>query len=439
MASIIDWPNPDRRDGAILVVSALLFLFPLVSAGGYSSSIYNSVVLVSLFFCWSNTHLTVWEKWLSIGMVLVFLTATVSLFESQSLYEGYKALGKPAHFLFFIPAYLFIRRQAKLPLVALLSGFVLASLVFVVIGYFQRYHSPVDAGLHLRDGVPRAQGSINPIMFGQLSVVFAFLQIAVLIVFRHQAKIWLLVFPIISAFIAAYFSGTRGALSYIPIATLLLIWVYKASLGRAFTLSILGVFLFGLAIIVVTENPLSKMFITGINELMEPPPDPYAHRSWGSRVEMWRNSFEIFSNHPFIGTGLGDFHDDMKALVDSGFSRSKDPFLYAHHSHSIYFQALAMTGGLGLLALVFGGFLIPALFFHFGWRQADNQWRRFAALGGILTVFAYAWFGITEAWTSSHGGTSGYLLLLIVFLSAVGPPDAGSVVRTPPGTPSTLR
>jgi len=244
---------------------------------------------------------------------------------------------------------------------------------------------------------------------------------------------------ILLTFIAAYFSGTRGALSYIPIATLLLIWVYKASLGRAFTLSILGVFLFGLAIIVVTENPLSKMFITGINELMEPPPDPYAHRSWGSRVEMWRNSFEIFSNHPFIGTGLGDFHDDMKALVDSGFSRSKDPFLYAHHSHSIYFQALAMTGGLGLLALVFGGFLIPALFFHFGWRQADNQWRRFAALGGILTVFAYAWFGITEAWTSSHGGTSGYLLLLIVFLSAVGPPDAGSVVRTPPGTPSTLR
>ena len=134
-------------------------------------------------------HLTKWEKWLSIGMVLVFITAALSLFESENLDAGLKILGKPGHFLFFIPAYIFIRRQAMLPLFALLSGLVIASLVFAVISYLQRYHSPVDAGLHLRDGIPRAQGWINPIMFGQLSVLFAFLQIAALIVFRHQVKI----------------------------------------------------------------------------------------------------------------------------------------------------------------------------------------------------------------------------------------------------------
>jgi O-antigen ligase len=412
-----------------LAILALFFLFPLLSMAGYATGAFKSVVLIALFFCWYKRPLTDWEKRLFAGMTVVVVTAGLSLFGSQDLYGGVKELGKIGHFLFFIPAYLLLRQRSILPLQALVGGVIVASLVFAVTSYIQRYYTPIDIADHLREGIPRAQGGINPIPFGHLAALFVFLQVSAWICFWRTPRVWLLAIPISCSLFIVYASGTRGAFPFIPVAALFLVFAYRAKLGRTLVFSILSALLFGMVVISITQNPVSQMVSSGINGIIEAQQNSNAHTAWGARVEMWRNSLLVFSQHPLLGTGLGDYSEDMKAIVESGFSHSKDSILYFNHSHSIYFQALAMTGGVGLIALVIGIFAVPAYFFHTAFRRADSPWMRFAALGGAMTIISFAMYGVTGAWTSSHGDTSGYLLLLLSFLWAVGPPDVNEADR----------
>jgi len=71
--------------------------------------------------------------------------------------------------------------------------------------------------------------------------------------------------------------------------------------------------------------------------------------SVGNRIELWKGSLIIFRHAPIIGTGTGDFENDIRELISRGDIK---PAAVTGHAHNIYLQALATRGLTGLLVLL---------------------------------------------------------------------------------------
>ena len=138
--------------------------------------------------------------------------------------------------------------------------------------------------------------------------------------------------------------------------------------------------------------------------------------SAGVRVELWRDSVTIWKAHPIIGTGIGDYYRDVRKLINDGRSNSQRDF---GHAHNIYFDALAISGLVGLFALFIFVQIIPFLMFRSFWIKEDDPWIRFYALSGMATIIAFAVFGLTEGWLARNPFVRTYLMSILVFMSSI--------------------
>ena len=79
--------------------------------------------------------------------------------------------------------------------------------------------------------------------------------------------------------------------------------------------------------------------------------DQKAESSIGGRILMWKAAYRMFSWHPWIGVGTGDFQLTMKVLRRSRLV----PFylLAFNQPHNIYLFAMATNGLAGLTALLY--------------------------------------------------------------------------------------
>ena len=73
--------------------------------------------------------------------------------------------------------------------------------------------------------------------------------------------------------------------------------------------------------------------------------------SVGLRLLMWKAAATMFLSNPLFGVGTGDYHTSLSVLVSSG--RFPDMVLRYNQPHNMYLFALATTGLMGLIALLF--------------------------------------------------------------------------------------
>ena len=158
---------------------------------------------------------------------------------------------------------------------------------------------------------------------------------------------------------------------------------------------------------------------------------PNVITSWGIRLNLWRNTLILVKEHPLLGVGLGDFHAEMRRMAADGESWSKGVAQFGH-AHSIYFDPLANGGLIGLFATFTGILLMPFLLFRQLLKEAGTPEARFYALGGLLTVLAFATFGLSEALWHRNPFVNTYIVSIVVFLS-------GAVAAQRRGEPTTGR
>jgi O-antigen ligase len=135
-------------------------------------------------------------------------------------------------------------------------------------------------------------------------------------------------------------------------------------------------------------------------------------------VNLWRNSLIIWSEHPWIGTGAGDFEIDNRRLANEGISLSKTVVPYAH-AHNVFFDALATTGILGLVALVGALFVALLVYFFRRWNLNGTPWEKFHALGGVLAITSFAIFGMSEGWMGRNAFVNQYVVIIAVLASGL--------------------
>jgi O-antigen ligase len=122
---------------------------------------------------------------------------------------------------------------------------------------------------------------------------------------------------------------------------------------------------------------------------------------------MWDVAISVWKEHPVIGTGPGDFDEDLQATQAKGIYSKID----VHSSvHNIYLQALVTTGMFGFLVLCFSLIILPFWLFY----RANRGRINVAALGGMITITAFAIFGLSESWILRSPVVAVYLLYFVV-------------------------
>jgi O-antigen ligase len=115
-----------------------------------------------------------------------------------------------------------------------------------------------------------------------------------------------------------------------------------------------------------------------------------ATTSVGIRLELWKASWRMFLDHPWLGVGRKGFDLALQQLAAQGFLQDSPALTYSSsHNDALHFLA---TGGLldfSCLLLMYGA---PIWFFT----RVLRQRRSMAALMGLLLVWCFIGFGLTD-------------------------------------------
>ncbi len=404
-------PHPPPAKWIPALVGGLFGLFPVVSLsvdhGG--SIIYTSLLLLGIAFAWpAREVLTSFERLLFAGYLLLFLLALLSLGYSEDIDTAWKRLERYFRLATFGVLYLLVLRAGLAAGRPILVGALLGALSLLGQAVYE---------VHLL-GHPLASGLYMKIIFGDMAVlIMAILAAALVTVARTPWHFALLIAAIAAAGYAAVLAAARGAWIFLPVLVVLLLWEGRGRFSKHLWLP--GAMLLGaLAVIGAFQfDFLVRHVNQAFADLQLYAMDPSQHSSLGDRLNMWRNALLIWGEHPLLGTGIGDFATDSRGLIEAGASLSSHA-AYGH-AHSIYFDALATLGAAGLLTLVVVLFVVPGRLFLRGLQGCEAPWPRFHALAGLLTLAAFAVFGLSEGWLARNPFVNPYLVYTVAFAAGL--------------------
>lgn len=407
--------RPWSRERALGVfVGGLIFVFPsvAVTAPHGATSILGLLLLPALVFGWRGWHrLERGERWVLIGFTTYVASVGLSmLIASVDVSDAFSSYGKYLRFLVFIPIYLMVRRFDLDLSRCLTAGLVVG--LFIMCAQVSIQHYAL--------GIEQPGGSRDPVQFAEtLMLCTALTVLAVAICFSRGWQYVGGCAAIGAGLFAGYVSLTRNAWLLMPVVLLLLLVYNRARMTKAgwATLGV-GVVILGV-LAAYPGSALHQDFALGVSNVQAylHDPDVDGPNSWGIRLNMWRNALIIFSHSPWFGTGLGDYEQAARALVASGVSYSDEPILF-EQAHNAYIHTLAESGLFAALAFIAGTVVLPMAAFLRYWSAPAPQ-DGFVVLGGLTVVLAFALYGIGHTWMGSNNFISVYLVLMLVFLSAL--------------------
>ena len=176
----------------------------------------------------------------------------------------------------------------------------------------------------------------------------------------------------------------------------------------------------------------SERFRTRVDSIVVSIRYPESRGDINRRLPAWKSALHMFEESPLVGTGTGDWLEDVEELERQGWFKDIKHRGHFFQAHNLYLQWLATQGLVGIIALL----ALLAALVHWSVRLLRGG-RRF---GGFLilycTVLIMVW-GITE--TNFNVGKFVATFSLVAGLcaglrdqSAVDPPSVHPVPQEPP-------
>ncbi len=410
ISQVNSWLSEARSRPVDLVMA--LCVFSAAAAGGalrnVSSTSLAILLILSLLYC--RRWPALWRKLARIeqimlaGLLLYFLSGLLSYINVSDEYEFVKHMGRYLRFLLAIPMYLLVS-QSKINLFNfLLAGAVVSGPLYLVLAFESLERLP---------GIP-ASWHYHWITFGDAIMLSAVFMMTVLVMKRLPVAITVIV--VASTFCALYaaiLSQARGGWMALPFCLALV--VYLGWRFKGFNLKMIFIGLFVL-ILATSLSPVSSvisdrmsqavddvgLFVSGENN----------DTSVGGRLAMWHIALNVWLEHPVIGTGLGDFDEELIAAQQQGIYQDID----VHTStHNIFLQSLVNTGVVGLVVICFALFILPFRLFY---KEFEINVSAEAAAGMVM-ITAFAVFGLSESWILRAPVLSIYLVYLMTLASTV--------------------
>jgi O-antigen ligase len=240
-----------------------------------------------------------------------------------------------------------------------------------------------------------SRGTVNPILFGDISVLLAF---ASLMSWNHfNSNIITRMLPILGfvfGLLASFNSEARGSWLAIPPLSMVLIYHIYIHLDNKNRLIIplvaLGIALVGTSF--VGWGKIEPRVNLAVKEVQEYFVEDSYRTSVGYRLETYKGALLVLKEYPIYGVGLGHRAEAFESLETRGLLRDLS---YIKNAHNQIFEDGIDKGLIGIasyLALMF--FLLTHFYKRFVNSPIDAV--------GLMLIVGFATFGLTNI-TFSHG------------------------------------
>ncbi|MFO8045044.1 MAG: O-antigen ligase family protein [Halomonas sp.] len=281
-------------------------------------------------------------------------------------------------------------------------------------------------------GKARASNDLNPIIFGNLSLLLGSLSLlALLWCLRrgHARSLGLALLALLAGLFGiagSLLSGTRGG--WVALPFLLILW-FRTSRGllpaawRYSAIAALAV-VFIVAVWLPSTNVAPRL-AEAVTEAQQFQAGD-SRGSVGLRLEMWRGGLTLWSEKPWLGWTESGVIQGLHALIDSGEISSRVHRYRQLHSDVIDTGARRGLMGVATLLMLYG---VPLWLFwgrlHSGCR-AETQ---LMAGAGLMVCVAYIDFGLSQSMLRDPLGLSGYLGLCLACWASLRGTEARAIKR----------
>lgn len=413
------------EQGWRLAASAAAFLFPALSvavANGYSLAAVFLLIaaLAATSRWWGRPHAPRAVAWLVAAFLFMAVVWQVDGLRSHG---GWRSVDKPVKFLIVLPCLFFLLRFP--PRQAWLwAGIACGAVAAGVRALYE------VLWLHL----PRAEGAINAIQFGDLSLLLGLMSVVGLMMWRppqHQ-RAWgvVLAFGVAMGLVGSLLSQARGGWLALALLVPVMVALKARFLDRRYLLvSGLVALVLGAALVSLGARQLGERLERARLEADVYETTGNAESSVGQRLAHWKAAWHMGLERPLVGWAQEGYEAEKKRMVAAG---EVHPFvLKFSHAHNEFLDAFAKRGLLGLAALLllYG---VPLLIF---WPRKSEEAPALAAaiaplqLIGVLIPVGYIGFGLTQVFLGHNSGTMFFLFMTALIFSAIRGERAAASAR----------
>ncbi|WEF32957.1 O-antigen ligase family protein [Pseudoduganella chitinolytica] len=383
-----DSPPPRAAHSAReLFANGLLFLLPaLVLTTRDSMTVIQAIMLVAVLAAGRARWGTVWRlhgqavRWIGFGFAGYFLVSLLRLIVFE---QPWRTLDGPFRLLLALSCIAFVclyrPRQRWFWL-----GMCVGSIGAGIVALYE----------WIAFGVDRVEGfTHHAITFGDLAVAMGVMSLCSLSEWRGSRWSWLPVVALVCGLAASVLSGSRGGWVGLLLVVPPLLHYGSAVHGRRIVYAVLAVLALCVVAYFVPATSIERRTMDAVREVQRWFAVDDATTHVGVRLELWKASWMMISEHPWLGVGRDNFFTALNALHAEGRLQASPALVYSS-SHNDLIHTLA-TGGVLDFSLLMVMYLGPLLFFLRVLAQPGGEGRT-AALAGMSLVVCYFGFGQTE-------------------------------------------
>jgi O-antigen ligase len=212
------------------------------------------------------------------------------------------------------------------------------------------------------DGVLRAEGFTNAILFAQGALIIAILNAFFALESSKILTRYCYLIGSIFAVSAIYLSQSRGVWLALSIVVICFIFIKAIKTPVKYLLWFL--ILSCLLVIAFYESEILRVRIQdSVSEVSMMESNNYTS-SWGLRLMAWRSAWAGFVEHPLLGVGLDGFKTIQQQQLLDGIVDSYYVNYGMYHAHNQFMQNMVVRGVLGLIA-AFAILVYPMVFFFY--------------------------------------------------------------------------
>lgn len=265
-------------------------------------------------------------------------------------------------------------------------------------------------------GHGRAGGHINPIPFGNLSLVLA---AASVLGTRHinpnaSHRRWVFAIHLLgglAGLVASLLSGSRGGWPAILVLGFVAYDVYWKTLPAGQKL-VAGALLAGILVLVLSLPQVAVMsrLQSALNSLQAwEETGSVADGSVGPRLESWQFGLDVALEKPWLGFGKPGMMERKQQAVDAGLYAPIIAVLVTLHNEFLNLWVTKGIVGVAALALLYGG----AFMMFFRLRHATDERLRTISLMGRSLIIMYLIFGLSEVAFQLNAYRNAFLFWLL--------------------------
>ena len=399
--------NIIKAEPLVFIVGLCVLLIAVMgtSVRHLSSTMFTILFLLSITVIkdWFKLYVSLskLEKTFLLAFFLYTISFILSFYNVDDFEKYYKLFERYLRFTLIIPVYLLIIKIN----ISLINYLFLGATISGPFLFAVALHHYIDD-----PNVP-AQGYYHHIIFGQLAMLNVGIMLSLLLARslsrQHQA---LILISMLCGVLTAVMSQARGVWLVFPIY--IMIAIYYALGEKRISTRNIAAFLVAvilLSLITPIGDLIKQRTDLAITEVTRFYTEDQYVSSVGTRLAMWDIAINVWKQNPILGTGPGDFDDEIVMLQNQGKYTGMD----IHNSaHNIYIQALVGSGIVGLLALVFAIIIMPLkLLFN------ESNFNKEGSMAGFVTIISFAVYGISESWTLRLPAISIFHVYIIVIIS----------------------